>query len=651
IWICLKAKKKKNKKKKMAEEYEETKKNLNSTVPEVVDQKQDQLGIADEQAHEENQLELGKSGPLPRGIASSNADAAAVPAHEDDDEELGEQQQQEAPDQYPASSGINGAHEAGTDFGPDVEPKHKLHSEDEPLPADGDYHDVGDDDDGGIAATGAGDDAAEVERSSSENDIVTDVTHGHGEQETSFAAADEQPKVTDGTDVETPAVEEDRNGGVNTGGVGDDGGDSKGAGDGGASTGAGDDEEPSFEDATEATSYGEEEKTAVPAAAADEQPSSQVTDGTDVAETPAAEEKPTETETETETNPIVVDEEPRFEEATEATSYGEEEKTAVPAAAAAEQLSSQVTDGTDVAETPAAEEKPTETETETNPVVVDDKEPRFEEATEATSYGEEEKTAVPAAAADEQLSSQVTDGTEVAGTPAEEKSTETETETNPVVADDKEPRFEEATEATSYGEEEKTAVPAAAADEQPSSQVTDGTDVAETPAAEEKSTETKTETNPVVVDDKEPSFEEATEATSYGEEEKTAVPAAAADEQPSSQVTDGTDVAETPAAEEKSTGTQTETNPVVDGDTPTPTTTPATPPTTNTTEEDEEHPKKEGFFSKFKDTVTFHHHPKSAETDEEGFFAKLKDKVTFHHHHHPPKSVEEENNTSSAPDS
>ncbi len=206
------------KKKKMAEEYEETKKN--SIVPEVVDQKQVQLGIADEQAHEENQLELRKSGPLPRGIASYNADAAPVAAHEDDGEELGEQQQQEAPDQYPASSGINGAQEAGTDFGPDVEPKHKLHSEDEPLPADGDYHDVGDDDDGGIAATGAGDD-----------------------------------------------------------------------------------EEPSFEEATEAPSYGEEEKTAVPAAAADEQPSSQVTDGTDVAETPAAEVKPAETETET--NPVV----------------------------------------------------------------------------------------------------------------------------------------------------------------------------------------------------------------------------------------------------------------------------------------------------------------------------------------------------------
>ncbi|CAM6048494.1 unnamed protein product [Sphagnum compactum] len=559
----------------MAEEYEETKKNLNSIVPEVVDQKQVQLGIDDEQAHEENQLELEKSGPLPRGIASYNADAAAVAAHEDDGEELGEQQQQEAPDQYPASSGVNRAHEAGTDFGPDVEPKHKLHSEDEPLPADGDYYDGGD---GGIAATGAGVDAAEVQSSSSENDTVTAVTHGHGEQETSLAAADEQPNVTDGTDVETPAVEEkystveeDRDGGVNTGGVGDDGGDSTGAGDGG---------EPSFE---KATSYGEEEKTAVPAAATDEQLSSQVTDGTDVAETPAAEEKPTETETET--NPVVDDEGPRFEEATEATSYGEEEKTAVPAAAAAEQLSRQVTDGTDVAETPAAEEKPTETETETNPVVVDDEEPRFEEATEATSYGEEEKT---------------------------------------------------------------TAVPAAAADEQLSSQVTDGTDVAETPAAEEKSTETETETNPVVVDDKEPSFEEATEATSYGEEEKTAVPAAAADEQPSSQVTDGTDVAETPAAEEKPAETETETNPVVDGDTSTPTTTPATPPTTNTTEEEEEPPKKEGFFSKFKDTVTFHHHPKSAETAEEGFFAKLKDKVTFHHHH-PHKSVEE-NNTSSAPD-
>ncbi len=65
-------------------------------------------------------------------------------------------------------------------------------------------------------------------------------------------------------------------------------------------------------------------------------------------------------------------------------------------------------------------------------------------------------------------------------------------------------------------------------------------------------------------------------------------------------------------------------------------------------EEEEEPPKKEGFFSKLKDTVTFHHHPKSAETDEEGFFAKLKDKVTFHHHH-TPKSVEE-NNTTSAPD-
>ncbi len=494
------------KKKKMAEEYEETKNN--NIVPEVVGQKQAQLRIADEQAqlriadeqaqlriadeqaqlriadeqaHEENQLELGKSGPLPRGIASYNADAAAVAAHEDDDKELGEQQQQEAPDQY---------HEAGTDFGPDVEPKHKLHSEDESLPADGDYHDVGHDDNGGIAATGAGVDAAEVQRRSTENDTVT---HGHGEQKTCLAAADEQPRVTDGSDVETPAVEEkystveeDRIGGVNTGGVG-----------------AGDDEEPSFE---EATSYGEEEKTAVPAAAADEQPSSQVVDGTDVAETPAAEEKPTETEAET--KPVVVgDEEPRFEEAT---SHGEQEKTAVPAAAD-EQPSSQVTDGTDVAETPAAEEKPTETETK--PVFVDDEEPRFEEA-------------------------------------------------------------------TSYGEEEKIAVPAAAADEQPGNQVTDGTDVAETPAAERKSTET----NPVV-DDKEPSFEEATEATSYGEKEKTAVPAAAVDEQPSSQVTDGTDVAETPAAEEKPAETEIETNPVVDGDMRTPTTTPATPPTTNTSKE------------------------------------------------------------------
>jgi hypothetical protein len=613
-------KKKKKKKKKMAEEYEETKKN--SIVPEVVDQKQGQLRIADEQPHEENQLELGKSGPLPRGIASYNADAAAVAPHEDDGEELGEQQQQEAPDQYPASSGINRAHEAGTDFGSAVEPKHKLHSEDEPLPADGDHHDVGDDADGGIAATGAGVDAPEVQRSRYENDTVTAATHGHGEQETSLAAADEQPKVTDGTDVETPAVkeksstvEEDRNGGVNTGGVGDDGGDSTGAGDGGASTGAGDDEQP------------------------------KVTDGTDD-ETPTAEEKPTETETKT--NPVVDhDEEPRFEDAIEAPSYGEEEKTAVPAAAGDEQPRSQVTDGTDVAETPAAEEKPTETET--NPVVVHDEEPRFEDATDATSYGEEEKTAVPAAAGaagDEQPRSQVTDGTDVAETPAaKEKSTETETETNPVV-DDKKPSFEEA---TGYGEEEKTAVPAAAADEQPTSQVTDGTDVAETPAAKEKSTETETQTNPVVVDDKEPSFEEATEATRYGEEEKTAVPAAAGDEQPNSQVTDGTDVAETAAAEEKPAETEIETNPVVGSDTPTPTTTPETPPTTNTTEE-EEAPKKEGFFSKFKDTVTFHHHHhKSAETDEEGFFAKLKDKVTFHHHH-SPKSVEEENNTSSAPD-
>jgi len=179
--------------------------------------------------------------------------------------------------------------------------------------------------------------AAEVQRSSFENDTVTTVTHGHGEQETGLATADEQPKVTDETDVETPAVEEkystveeDRNGGVNTGGVGDDGRDSTGVGDGGASTGVGDDEEPSFKKTTEATSYGEEEKTTVPPAttvAADEQPSSQVIDGTDIAETPAVEEKPTETET----NPVVVDhEEPIFDEAT--TRYGEEEKTAVPAA-------------------------------------------------------------------------------------------------------------------------------------------------------------------------------------------------------------------------------------------------------------------------------------------------------------------------------
>ncbi|CAK9869986.1 unnamed protein product [Sphagnum jensenii] len=122
----------------------------------------------------------------------------------------------------------------------------------------------------------------EVQRSSSENDTVTIVTHGHGEQATGLAAADEQPKITDGIDVETPTVEEkystveeDQNGGVNTGGVGNDGRDSTGVGDGGASTGAGDDEEPSFEKATEATSYGEEEKTAIPppAATADEQPS------------------------------------------------------------------------------------------------------------------------------------------------------------------------------------------------------------------------------------------------------------------------------------------------------------------------------------------------------------------------------------------
>ncbi|CAK9224276.1 unnamed protein product [Sphagnum troendelagicum] len=180
-------------------------------------------------------------------------------------------------------------------------------------------------------------DAAEVQRSSFENDTVTVVTHGHGEQETGLAAADEQPKVTDEIDVETPAVEEkystveeDRNGGVNTGGVGDDGRDSTGVGDGGASTGAGDDEEPSFKKTTEATSYDEEEKAAVPptaTTAADEQPSSQVIDGTDVAETPAVEEKPTETET----NPVVVDhEEPIFDEA--GTRYGEEEKTVVPRA-------------------------------------------------------------------------------------------------------------------------------------------------------------------------------------------------------------------------------------------------------------------------------------------------------------------------------
>ncbi|CAK9860091.1 unnamed protein product [Sphagnum jensenii] len=186
-------------------------------------------------------------------------------------------------------------------------------------------------------------DVAEIQRSSFENDTVTALIHGHVEQETGLAAIDEQPKVTDETNVEIPAVEEkystveeDRNGGVNTGGVGDDGRDSTGVGDGGASTGvgdggastgAGDDEEPSFKKVTKATNYGEEEKNVVPpaaTAAADEQPSSQVTNGTDVAETPAAEEKPTETET----NLVVVDhEEPIFNEAT--TRCGEEGKTAV----------------------------------------------------------------------------------------------------------------------------------------------------------------------------------------------------------------------------------------------------------------------------------------------------------------------------------
>ncbi|CAM6065195.1 unnamed protein product [Sphagnum tenellum] len=177
-------------------------------------------------------------------------------------------------------------------------------------------------------------DVAEIQRSSFENDTVTALIHGHVKQETGLAATDEQPKVIDETNVEIPAVEEkystveeDRNGGVNTGGVGDDGRDSTGVGDGGASTGAGDDEEPSFKKVTKATSYGEEEKNVVPpaaTAAADEQPSNQVTNGTDVAETPAAEEKPTETET----NLVVVDhEEPIFNEAT--TRCGEEGKTAV----------------------------------------------------------------------------------------------------------------------------------------------------------------------------------------------------------------------------------------------------------------------------------------------------------------------------------
>jgi len=143
---------------------------------------------------------------------------------------------------------------------------------------------------------------------------MTVVTHGHGEQETGLATADEQLKVTNGTDVETLAVEkklctveEDWNGGVNTGGVGDDGRDSTRVGDGGASTGVGDDDEPNFKKATQVTSYGEEEKTTVPpaTATADEQPNSQVTDGTDVAKTPATEEKSTETETKT--NLVVVD--------------------------------------------------------------------------------------------------------------------------------------------------------------------------------------------------------------------------------------------------------------------------------------------------------------------------------------------------------
>ncbi|CAK9880799.1 unnamed protein product [Sphagnum jensenii] len=127
-------------------------------------------------------------------------------------------------------------------------------------------------------------DVAEVQRSSFQNDTVIAVIHGHGKQETGLTATDEQPKVNDETNVEIPdveekynTVEEDRNGGVNTGGVGDDGRDMTGVGDGGASTGVGDDEEPSFKKATEATNYGEEEKNVVPPvaiAAADEQPSS-----------------------------------------------------------------------------------------------------------------------------------------------------------------------------------------------------------------------------------------------------------------------------------------------------------------------------------------------------------------------------------------
>jgi len=45
-------------------------------------------------------------------------------------------------------------------------------------------------------------DAAKVQKTSFENDTVTAVTHGHGEQETGLAAADEQPKVTVEIDVE-----------------------------------------------------------------------------------------------------------------------------------------------------------------------------------------------------------------------------------------------------------------------------------------------------------------------------------------------------------------------------------------------------------------------------------------------------------------
>ncbi len=161
------------------------------------------------------------------------------------------------------------------------------------------------------------------------------MTHGHGEHETGLATADEQPKVTDGTDVEIPTVEEkystveeDRNGGVDTGGVGDDGRDSMGIGDGGASTGAGDDEKPSFKKATRATRCGEEEKIAVPraAAAADEQPSNRWNGRC----WNSCCWREADRDRDQDQSCCYWYEEPRFDEV--ATRYGEEEKTAVPAA-------------------------------------------------------------------------------------------------------------------------------------------------------------------------------------------------------------------------------------------------------------------------------------------------------------------------------